>query len=99
MPVSKEIDIRQVKALIRKTKIFTSPVNIKIVELLEVNEKMNVTQIYEKLNIYQALASLHLKVMKSAKFIKAERKGQNIYYSLNRSAIDKFLECIYELAD
>ena len=43
------------------------PIRIAIVDLLYHNGQMTVTDIYEKLNIEQAIASHHLRILKNKK--------------------------------
>lgn len=58
------------------------PIRIAIIDLLHANGKMNVTDIYKKLKIAQAIASHHLRILKNKKVLIVEREGKKSLYSL-----------------
>lgn len=53
------------------------PIRIAIIDLLFDNGQMTVTDIYTKLNIEQAIASHHLRILKNKGVLEAERDGKN----------------------
>jgi DNA-binding transcriptional ArsR family regulator len=55
----------------------------KILKLIHTHKCMNVTTIYIKLQIEQSVASQHLRILREADFVKTQRIGKEIYYSLN----------------
>jgi len=59
-----------------------NPVRMTILDMLAEKQKMNVTQIYTKLNIVQPAASNHLKLLKDSGVLDAKREAHEIYYSL-----------------
>ena len=67
------------------------PARIAIVDILYKNEKMTVTEIHQHLQIEQAVASHHLRILKNKKVVKVERDGKNSIYRLFR---DDFHEII-----
>jgi DNA-binding transcriptional ArsR family regulator len=54
-----------------------------IIKLLEEKNGMTVTEIYVKLRVEQSVASQHLAILRRAEFVKTNRDGKNIHYSLN----------------
>ncbi len=58
------------------------PMRIAIVELLHRNHSMSVTEIYEQLEIEQAIASHHLRILKNKQVVQVSRQGKNSFYSL-----------------
>ncbi|PHG47572.1 ArsR/SmtB family transcription factor [Bacillus wiedmannii] len=52
-----------------------------IMFLLE-NKQMNVTQITDKMGISRPAVSHHLKILKQAELIVADRNGKEIFYSI-----------------
>jgi len=60
------------------------PIRIAIIDLLFHNQKMTVTDIYNKLDIEQAIASHHLRILKNKKVVNVERAGKNSLYELER---------------
>ena len=60
------------------------PARLAIIDLLYKNGKMTVTEIYEYLNIEQAVASHHLRILKNKHVVKVEREGKNSNYQLKK---------------
>jgi len=67
------------------------PIRISIVKLLKDVEYLSVTEIYEKLNIEQAVASHHLRIMKDKGVLNMRRSGKNSLYFLSS---DHFVELL-----
>lgn len=68
-------------------KILSVDKRIEIVELLK-RGPMSVNAITEALGISQSAASQHLRVLKSAGFVRDERRGYWVYYSLDKKRIE-----------
>lgn len=62
-------------------RVFGDSTRVKILYALFCGEK-NVSTITEELGMNQSAISHQLKLLKSAKLVKAERKGKAIFYSL-----------------
>lgn len=58
------------------------PHRLLIVEMLFQQKTMNVTEIYERLGIEQAVASHHLRILKDRGIVQVRRDGKNSNYSL-----------------
>lgn len=95
-------DIKLDYGVLRKAVLTLRAVNHKlrkqIVELLEDNKKMTVTEIYVKLRLEQSVASQHLAILRRAGVVKTERDGKFIYYALNKKRINEISELIADLA-
>lgn len=66
-----------------------------ILKLIDEHGKMTVTEIYVKLRLEQSVASQHLAILRKAGFVKTEREGKFIYYSVNADRLrdlNKFVE-------
>ena len=50
-------------------------------------EKVSVTQMAKMMGLTQPAASQHLKILKTARILTAEKKGNYIYYTFNRNAM------------
>ncbi len=69
---------------------------LRILELLSEKE-LCVCEIYEKLNLAQNLVSHHLKVLSDSGLVSFRKVGKNVYYKLNKKAVDdlnKLLESL-----
>lgn len=58
------------------------PIRLTIIDLLNKQSRLSVTEIYEALEIEQAIASHHLRILKDKKVVVAKRNGKKSYYSL-----------------
>jgi DNA-binding transcriptional ArsR family regulator len=77
-------------------KILGNPNRLKIICILSKSDdkEATVSQIAQRLNITQPAASQHLKLLKTAKIVKSEKKGSNIYYKINTETLTQHKECI-----
>lgn len=50
-------------------------------------EKVSVTEMAKMMGLTQPAASQHLKILKTARILKAEKKGNYIYYTFNHRAV------------
>lgn len=67
-------------------------------EILELLRKkdMSVTELLENFSITQASLSHHLDILKRAKLVIDERRGQFIFYSLNMSVAEELMEWLFK---
>lgn len=75
-------------------KALSEPNRRKILHLLKKGE-MAAGDIAGKLKITGATVSHHLDTLRQADLISAERRGQQIFYSLNLSVLDEIMEKIF----
>jgi len=68
-------------------KAIAHPIRISIVELLANSAQMNVTEIFNALEIKQAIASHQLNTLKHRGVLNSERKGKKTYYSIKHNNI------------
>jgi DNA-binding transcriptional ArsR family regulator len=81
-------------------KVLSHPKRLAIVDLLgkskSKDHQMSVTEIYQALDIPQAIASQHLITLKDRGVLKSSKVGTKIYYSL---AVPQLLKIIDTLED
>ena len=70
------------------------PLRIKIMSFIGENKQINVNKIYKSLRMEQSIASQHLRVLRDAEVVIAERKGKFIYYSLNARKIEQVAKAV-----
>jgi DNA-binding transcriptional ArsR family regulator len=68
-----------------------------IMRLIDENGKMTVTEIYVKLRLEQSVASQHLAILRKAGFVKTERDGKFIYYSINTNRLEELNRFVSDL--
>jgi ArsR family transcriptional regulator len=59
------------------------PLRLRIIRFIDKNRKINVNKIYNKLKLEQSTTSQHLRILREAELVNADRDGKFIYYSLN----------------
>jgi DNA-binding transcriptional ArsR family regulator len=73
------------------------PIRIAIIDLLFNNGQMTVTDIYTQLKIEQAIASHHLRILKSRDVVDVERDGKNSLYSLRKEDYYEFIKTLIKV--
>lgn len=77
----------------RVSKAFSDDNRIKILKFLSEGEK-NVTQVADKLDVEENLASHHLRVLAALGFLKNDKKGREVFYKINET---RFVSLIKDL--
>lgn len=95
-------DIQLDYADLRKAVLVLRAVNHKLrqrmMDLLEENESMTVTDISIRLRLEQSVASQHLAILRRAGVVITERQGKFIYYSLDKKRLAQISRLVEELA-
>lgn len=89
-----KLDPRKLEEAASKLRAIAHPMRIAIIGLLENNEQLNVTEIYEALRIEQAAASHHLNILKNKGVLDSQRSGKNTYYYIKHEALSQMIECL-----
>ncbi len=79
-------------------KAIAHPIRMAIVDLLHKRERMSVTEIYEQLNIEQAVASHHLRIMKDKHILSVSREGKSSIYFLSNPSFYNIIEVLIKVA-
>ncbi len=98
MKETMKLDVQKVEFAAKKIRTITHPSRVQIIKLLEEHDKLNVTQIYEKLNILQAETSHHLALLREFGILKKVRQGKMSIYSLNKETLDNIVRIAEELS-
>jgi len=89
-----DFDIQHLENAANRLKAMAHPLRIAIIEILDQNGPLCVSDIFVKLDIEQASASHHLNILKNRNILKSERTGKNIIYSLNNEMISEIVHCL-----
>ena len=96
------LDPRALEAAIENTarmlKCLGHPVRLQVLQLLQAEGELTVTQVYEALGIEQAVASQHLSLMRDKGILQRRREGVHVYYAIDDMRATKVLECIRSAA-
>ena len=76
--------------LIRVFRALSDETRIRILKLLLEHDSLCVCEIMQALDISQTRASRNLSILRDVGFLKDERKGVWIHYSINREAVNKY---------
>ncbi|GAC1597047.1 MAG: hypothetical protein NVS3B19_19440 [Ginsengibacter sp.] len=88
-PVLGEIDFHQVRKAALILRSLNHDLRQKILEMIDANDRITVTEIYKALSIEQSIVSQHLALLRKAGFLKTFKDKKFIYYSLNREKLQK----------
>lgn len=88
------LDITKLEIAASKLRAIAHPMRIAIIELLEENKKLSVTEIYKNLEIEQASASHHLNILKNKGVLTSKRDGKKIHYFIKSEALTEIIHCI-----
>jgi len=65
------------------------PLRLKILEFIDSQGAINVNKIYNTLNIEQSITSQHLKILKMAGVVNAEKNGKYVTYAIDYEVIKR----------
>ncbi len=68
-----------------------------ILNLVETEKKITVTEIYVRLRLEQSVASQHLAILRRAGIVNTQRDGKFIYYTVNYERIDEINKMVEDL--
>lgn len=99
-PLHTRVDAEQLERAAAMLKVLAHPKRLAIVDLLGKGKgkehQMSVTEIYQALDIPQAIASQHLITLKDRGVLKSSKIGTKIYYSL---AVPQLMKIIDTMED
>jgi DNA-binding transcriptional ArsR family regulator len=93
-----QLDYAELRKAVLVLRAINHKLRQRIIDLLEENGNMNVTDIYIKLRLEQSVASQHLAILRRAGVVAADRNGKFINYSLDKDRIAQISRLIEELA-
>ena len=93
------LDYSQVYQAVLVLRAINHKLRKKILEIIEENERLVVTDIYKKLRIEQSVASSHLKILRRAGVVATERNGKFIYYRVDTERINHISRLVEELTE
>lgn len=94
MPTEQPYNFQFLETATETLRAIAHPQRLLIVEMLFREKSMNVTEMYERLEIEQAVASHHLRILKDRGVVQVKRDGKNSNYSLTNDEYYKILEVL-----
>lgn len=102
-PLHSRVETQQLDRAAAMLKVLSHPKRLAIVDLLgklkggkDKDQQMSVTEIYQALDLPQAIASQHLITLKDRGVLKSNKIGTKIYYAL---AVPQLMKVIDTLED
>jgi len=89
-----DFDLNHLEKAADRLKAIAHPLRIAIIEMLDEEGPLSVSEIFEKLDIMQANASHHLSILKNRGILKSKRVGKKIIYDLNNEIIGEIVQCL-----
>ena len=93
-----QLDYAELRKAVLVLRAVNHKLRQKVIDLLEENGKMTVTDIYIKLRLEQSVASQHLAILRRAGVVATDRQGKFIYYSLDKERLSQISRLVEELA-
>src|SRR5215470_17373442 len=94
---SVSVDLYNVKKAAMVLRAINHKLRQQILKLIDESGKMTVTAIYVKLRLEQSVASQHLAILRKAGFVKTERDGKFIYYSVSSERLEELNKFVKDL--
>jgi DNA-binding transcriptional ArsR family regulator len=91
-PASLPIDYSVIKKAARMLRSVNHPLRRQILDLLNENGKLTVTDLFMKLQLEQSVASQHLAILRESGVVATERQGKYIFYSANINRLEQIQE-------
>jgi DNA-binding transcriptional ArsR family regulator len=94
---SVNVDLHNLKKAALVLRAINHKLRQQVLKLIDESGKMTVTEIYVKLRLEQSVASQHLAILRKAGFVKTERDGKFIYYSVNTDRLEELNRFVKDL--
>ena len=82
-----KLDYNELRKAVLVLRAVNHQLRQEIIDLLDTNGQMTVTDLYVKLRLEQSVASQHLAILRRAGVVITEREGKFIYYGLDKNRL------------
>lgn len=93
-----QIDNKQLRKTALVIRAVNHPLRQKLLNFIDERKRVHVSEIYKKLNLEQAVTSIHLAILRGSGIVTAERDGQRIHYTINKPRLAQVEEITAELS-
>jgi DNA-binding transcriptional ArsR family regulator len=93
-----QLDYSELRKAVMVLRAVNHKLRQKMIELLEENDRMTVTDIYIKLRLEQSVASQHLAILRKSGVVTTQRDGKFIYYGVDQERVKQISHLVEELA-
>jgi DNA-binding transcriptional ArsR family regulator len=92
-----KVDLYNMKKAALVLRALNHKLRQQIMKLIDEHGKMTVTELYVKMRLEQSVASQHLAILRKAGFVKTDRDGKFIYYSVNEARMEEVNQFAHDL--
>jgi DNA-binding transcriptional ArsR family regulator len=92
-----KIDYLNVKKAALVLRALNHRLRQQMIQVLDAQGKMTVTEIYVQLRLEQSVASQHLAILRRAGIVRTEREGKFVYYRIDPDRVDTINACVDKL--
>jgi DNA-binding transcriptional ArsR family regulator len=92
-----KIDLHNLKKAALVLRAVNHKLRQQILKLIDEHGRVTVTELYVKMRLEQSVASQHLAILRKAGFVKTDRDGKFIYYSVNTNRMDEVNQFLQDL--
>lgn len=93
------VNLQNVKKAASVLRALNHKLRQQILELIDNEKRITVTEIYVRMRLEQSVASQHLAILRRAGIVITQREGKFIYYTVNFKRIDDINRITGELID
>jgi len=96
LTTKRNLDPEKINRVAEILKTIGHPVRLEILEVLEAEEPLAVSEIQDRIGILteQSLLSHHLIKLKDKGLLRSEKRGMNVYYSLEDRNLLHIFDCM-----
>lgn len=94
-----ELDYQKLRKVVITLRAVNHETRRAIIQMLEENESLTVTDIYIKQRLEQSVASQHLAILRKQGIVATKRNGKFIHYYLQPERIKEISRLVDELAE
>ena len=93
---TRNISVDTIKQMAQVLKTIGHPLRLKVLEALELEEPLSVSEILERLPMEaeQSLLSHHLIKMKDKGILRSEKRGMHVFYRLSDRNLLRIFDCM-----
>lgn len=96
--IGQYVDYAELRKAVLVLRALNHKLRQKMLDLIEQNGRLTVSEIYIKLRMEQSVASQHLAILRRAGVVRTERDGKYIFYSLDIHRLRQISELATELS-
>ena len=82
-------DVEKLEYSVELARALAHPLRMKILEFIDQKGAINVNKIYHALKLEQSITSQHLRILRKADVVNANRQGKMVIYDINYPIVNR----------